>query len=107
MTTFAVDQHQRVIGCQAAKIGRTHDRCRVTDRLHIDVIRRHDVPDQITQIGIALIDELIAGDNVHRCRGAWHTAGYTREALARTSATRCCIGIEPANMEVGARVPAR
>jgi hypothetical protein len=44
MPTLAIDEHERVIGCEAAEIRRAHDRGRIADGLRIDVVGRHDVP---------------------------------------------------------------
>ena len=46
MASLAVDEYQRVVGCQPSQIGRSHDGCGIADRLEVDVIRGHDISQQ-------------------------------------------------------------
>ena len=64
VAALAVDQHQGVVGRQAPQVGRPDDGPRVADGLGVDVVRGHDVPQQVGQVGAALLDELLAADDV-------------------------------------------
>jgi hypothetical protein len=59
MPPLAVDQHQRVIGRQAAQIGGPNDCRRIRNRLHVDVVRRDDIAQQVLQVRVALVLEII------------------------------------------------
>jgi hypothetical protein len=59
MPALAVHEDQSVVGRKAAQVCRPDDRRGVADRLRVDVVRRHHVPKQIAQVGIALILELL------------------------------------------------
>ena len=43
MASLAVDEYQRVVGCQSSQIGWSHDGCRIADRLEVDIVRGHDI----------------------------------------------------------------
>ncbi len=59
-----VDQHQRVVGRQAAQVGGPREGGRVRNRLDVDVERRHDVAQQVGEVGIALLHDLACRDHV-------------------------------------------
>ena len=65
MAAFAVDEYQRVVGGQAAQIGRTDQRGGIADGLGVDIEGRHNRSHQILQIGFALLDDLCAADHIN------------------------------------------
>ena len=74
VTALAVHQHQRMVGRQVAQIRRPDDDARVADRLRVDVERRHDGPQLIAEVRVALADDFPGRDGVDRHRRGGHRA---------------------------------
>ena len=66
MPALAVHEDQRVIGRKAAQVRRPDDRRGVADGLRVDVVRRHHVPEQVAQVGIALIGKFSRRQHIDR-----------------------------------------
>ena len=65
---LAVDQHQRVVGGEAAQVGGSDESCRVPDRLGVDVVGGDQRPQLIADVGAALADDVLNRNGVDRHR---------------------------------------
>ena len=72
VTPLPVHQNQRVVRGQAAQVGRTRERGRVTDGLDVHVEGRHNVAEQVGEVVVALVDDLRTGDDVDGDRRFGH-----------------------------------
>ena len=59
-----VDQHQRVIRREAAKVRGPREGRRVRNRLNVDVERRDHVAQQVGEVGVALLNDVRRRDHV-------------------------------------------
>ena len=66
---LAVDEHQSLVGAEAAQIGGADERRLVADRLRVDVVRRNQRAHDVRQVGRALIRKIFAADEIDRRRG--------------------------------------
>ena len=66
MPPLPVDEHQRVVGGEAAQVGGPREGRRVTDGLDVDVERRNHVAQQVREVGVALLHDLARRDHVDR-----------------------------------------
>ena len=75
VAALAVDQDQRVIGCQVAQVRRPDDGRRVADWLNADVERGDDGPQLLGQVRTALADEILVADDIDRHGRGGHRPG--------------------------------
>ena len=75
MAPLAIDEHEGVVGGQAAQARRPYDAGRVPDRLGIHIEGRDDGAQQVAQVGVALFDEVPRRDGVDGDGGLGGGAG--------------------------------
>ena len=74
MTSLSVEQDQCGVGGQPTEVCRTDDRRSVRNRLCVYIVGRNGGPENILDVRIALIQNLVAANNINRC---WRIACRT------------------------------